>query len=406
MPVSPNFKISLFVLGCLFVLTSTSYAQTFSSGSTGADGPLTLTTPGTYDFDPKARNLDPEGDNIFHFTTVTIGTGVTLRLSNKFLNGPVYWLAQGAVVINGTLDLSGESGLSVTDNSSDRIAAAGGAGGYSGGLGGNSTIPPTPGNGPGGSPATTTNQPVTGISFGGTFTGNQYLVPLIGGSGGGGTVPACRNFGAGGGGGGGAILIASSASITLTGGTINAAGGNGGSPCSGVSPGGSGGAIRLIAPNISTSGTVPILNVNGGGFQGGAGRIRLEGYSVNINTGNTDIRGPFSISVPFKLALPSTPPSAIRVTSLVVGGTTIPINANPFSFPDATISSTGPVTVNVQAQYIPVGTTAKIFVASETGPDQTINCSTPLQGSLQQSTCSAQVTFVPGGSRGFVKATW
>src|SRR5690349_3158008 len=44
--------------------------QTFSSGSTGADGPLSYTTPGTYIFDPKALNIDPEGDNVFNFTTI------------------------------------------------------------------------------------------------------------------------------------------------------------------------------------------------------------------------------------------------------------------------------------------------------------------------------------------------
>ena len=45
----------------------------------------------------------------------------------------------------------------------------------------------------------------------------------------------------------------------------------------------------------------------------------------------------------------------------------IPINANPFSFPDATINSSTPVTVNVQAQFIPIGTIPKIIVMSETG---------------------------------------
>jgi len=102
---------------------------------------------------------------------------------------------------------------------------------------------------------------------------------------------------------------------------------------------------------------------------------------------------------------PTVPPSALKVTSLVVGGVTIPINANPFSFPDATINSSTPVTVNVQAQFIPIGTIPKIIVMSETGTDQTVNCAA-LQGTLQQSTCSASITFPTGGSRGFVKATW
>jgi hypothetical protein len=102
---------------------------------------------------------------------------------------------------------------------------------------------------------------------------------------------------------------------------------------------------------------------------------------------------------------PTAPPSALKVTSLVVGGVTIPINANPFSFPDATINSSVPVIVNVQAQFIPVGTVPGIIVISETGADQTVNCS-PLVGTLQQSTCSSSITFPTGGSRGLVKATW
>ncbi len=108
------------------------------------------------------------------------------------------------------------------------------------------------------------------------------------------------------------------------------------------------------------------------------------------------------MSTPFSVLLPATPPGAIKVTS--ING--IPINANPFSFPDAQINSPNPVIVNVQAQYIPIGTVPKIIVFSETGPDQTVNCS-PLQGaSIQQTTCSAQITFPTGGSRGFVTATW
>jgi hypothetical protein len=82
-----------------------------------------------------------------------------------------------------------------------------------------------------------------------------------------------------------------------------------------------------------------------------------------------------------------------------------PINANPFSFPDITLNSSSPITVAIQAQYIPVGTIPKLTVFSESGADQVIN-GTPLAGTLQSSTSTATVTFPMGGSRGFVKATW
>src|SRR4051794_1389532 len=99
------------LFSCLFALgsNSPSFSQTFSSGSTGADGALNLTMPGVVLFDPKSfiPPLNPAGDNIFNFTTINIGTGVTLRLTGNILPGPVYFLATGAVTINGTIDLSG-----------------------------------------------------------------------------------------------------------------------------------------------------------------------------------------------------------------------------------------------------------------------------------------------------------
>src|SRR5882724_5566441 len=77
--------------------------QTFSSsGSTGVDGALTLTTPGTVIFDPVALGIDVDGDNVFNFTTITIGPEVIVELRNNPLRGrSVVWLATGAVDISG-----------------------------------------------------------------------------------------------------------------------------------------------------------------------------------------------------------------------------------------------------------------------------------------------------------------
>lgn len=391
--------LGLFVCG-----VSGGYGQTFNSGSTGVDGALSFTTPGTFIFDPLALGLHPSVENVFNFTTINIGAGVTVKLTSKVLTGPIYWLAQGAVTITGTVDASGETGYTVTNNISDRVPAAGGAGGYSGGVGGNASLPPTAGNGPGGSAGTISNDPAGVAQFGGAFTGSQYLIPLIGGSGGGGAVPGgCLIFGPAGGGGGGAILIASSVSITLnntSSTSISVQGGNGGPSCSGSIPGGSGGAVRLVAPTIALPNVIPAIDARGGTYLGGSGVVRLESFNLTFpNPGN--VYGRLITSPPFKVVPPSTGPSALKVTS--VNG--VSINANPFSFPDTTINSSSAVMVNVQAQNIPVGTVPKIIVMSETGPDQTVNCSA-LAGTIQQSTCSASITFPTGGSRGFVKATW
>src|SRR5882762_2339215 len=117
--------ISLLVSIFCFANAGLSQTQTFNSGSNGSDGALNLTTPGTIIFDPKSFNppLNPTGDNVYNFTTINIGAGVTVKLTSKLLTGPVYWLAQGAVTIGGTIDLAGESGYSVTNNIADRIPA-------------------------------------------------------------------------------------------------------------------------------------------------------------------------------------------------------------------------------------------------------------------------------------------
>ena len=215
-------------------------AQTFSSGSNGSDGPLDLTTPGTVTFDPKTlvppRDLD--GDGIYHFTTINIATGVTVKFRGDIINSPVVWLAQGAVQINGTIDASGQNGFAAT-STTQRTFTIPGPGGFGGGYPAIGSNPPGPGLGPAGG-AISGCEGWSNVAFNGGFTGNQFVVPLIGGSGGGGNGPTA------GGAGGGAILVARSVSITGTG-SILARGGNHlyNSPVDRHSGGGAGGAIRL-----------------------------------------------------------------------------------------------------------------------------------------------------------------
>src|SRR6266702_2822337 len=187
-------------------------AQTFSSGSDGSDlefapsGP-----PGTVVvFDPSRFSGTQVSANIFNFTTITIPAGVTVRLSGNKINGPVYWLAQGDVDIEGTVDLSGGNGYDVTANPFLRVPSVPGSGGYGGGVGGDypsAVQQALPGNGPGGGTAGTRSA----VGGQGAFSGNQFLIPLVGGSGGGGSLDT--GLGEGGGAGGGALLIASSTQI-------------------------------------------------------------------------------------------------------------------------------------------------------------------------------------------------
>src|ERR1700730_10259411 len=172
------------------VLNAALLAQTFNSLSTGSDGALAFPNAKPGDvirFDPTTFTppLNPAHDNIFNFTTITIPQGVTIKLSGQNLGGPVYWLASGVVDIEGTLDLSGSPGHAPTNLISQRIPSIPGAGGFPGGVGGGgagSSYPVEAGQGPAGGAIC----PYGGESLGsgGGFTGNNFLVPLIGGSGG------------------------------------------------------------------------------------------------------------------------------------------------------------------------------------------------------------------------------
>ncbi len=156
-------------------------AQGFTSGSTGADGALDFSgVPAgtTVIFDPAALRdprLDPEGDSVYHFTTINIPVDVTVRLKSDVLGtAPVHWLATGAVQIAGTLDLSGEQGH-LGDTSASFVPSVPGPGGFPGGLGARFNIPGQRGFGPGGSfcsnqggGAVTVRQGIVAVLFMGT----------------------------------------------------------------------------------------------------------------------------------------------------------------------------------------------------------------------------------------------
>jgi hypothetical protein len=73
--------------------------------------------------------------------------------------------------------------------------------------------------------------------------------------------------------------------------------------------------------------------------------------------------------------------------------------------PDATINSSGPVAVVIEARNVPVGTVVQVRVMSEAVADFVVN-SAPLAGTQELSTATANVTFPPGFSRGLIRATW
>jgi hypothetical protein len=369
----------------------------FSSGSTGSDGALTYTTAGTYTFDPQVLGLDPAGDNIFNFTTINIASGVTLNMPADVLrNRSVIWLASGTVTIAGTLNLAGangsaESGGTGNNPGQGRYPAMPGAGGFPGGVGQYLSSPATNGDGYGAG--------VTSSTGGGSAVyayNSNMLDPLVGGAGGAGGAIGGGTAGGNGGAGGGAIRIVSTTSISVSG-SILAYGGNPTGGVSGYSGGyGSGGAIHLVAPTVTNTGT---LNANG--VVNPIGVVKVSANTASIGGGVT---GQYTLGPLYNPPLPAGVP-AVKVVS--VNGTNAPSDVTGSALsPDFTIATTSTVTVNISAAYIPLGTVVTLHLNSEQGNDATISCSA-LAGTLASSTASCTgVTFPQGVTITDIKAVW
>jgi hypothetical protein len=368
-------------------------AQTFSSGSTGADGAFTPTTNVT---------LAVPASGVFNFTNVTIPSGVTVRFTRNAANTPVTILATGNVTVAGTVDVSATSGGNVVNGTFlGSNAGIGGPGGFDGGNGANGVASPIGGTGlgPGGGGAgagagfATTGGVVSATGTPGAPYGNAELLPLIGGSGGGGGDTTLGTTSAGGGGGGGAILVAASGTITLTG-TINARGGNGGG---GNNPGGggSGGAVRLVATALTgATGTIDVrggsgnsgIGIASGG--GSLGRLRLEAYN---NTAVLNVNNVVpSVASPSAIALAGGP--VLTITS--IGGLSTPSAPTAsFNLPDITLpaSSAQPVTVTLAGTNIPPGTPVVVTVNGQTGGSA--SAAATLNGTLASTTASVAVAI-------------
>lgn len=355
------------LIACLlvFAMVLPTCAEEYISGSTGADGA----------FEPSETNtvVDLPPDGILNYTTVNIPAGVTVTFKKNEMNTPVYMLATGDVIISGTLHVS-------ADNAIGLIAGKGGPGGFDGGNGGIPAREGLAGGGPGGGKGGCLNCVFTGRSASGGIGGlynylNDELVNIIGGSGAGGGGSNSGWVGGGGGGGGGALLIASSSLVTLNG-TINARGSNGADGTlynnaysTGGGGGGSGGAVRVIAPTITGTGVIYAIPGTAGcyrlcGSAGGNGKIRFEAYDFSFSkpTNPTYLRGyPEPV---FHLMSPS-----MRIVS--IGGSDVAADAKGrYTSPDIILPKTvsNPVTVVINANNVPSGSSVNIVVISESTP--------------------------------------
>jgi hypothetical protein len=398
----------------LFCAAGTLQAQnTFSSGSTGADGAFNPTT---------TQTITVPDSGVFNYTTVNIPAGVTITYARNSTNKPLTILASGDVVIAGTVNLDGKIGNS---NGSGGFGGPGGFGGGAAGYGFDQSFSGVPGDGPGGGGGGIGGATITGSNIGdgggggygvaggtgggpaanagqgGPRFGAVTILPLIGGSGGGGGGTTNNSRGGSGGGGGGAILIASSGTITISG-TIFARGGNGASGNSngGSGAGGAGGGIRLIANIVTGGGNLNASGGFGSGFfhsagNGGQGYVRLEAYDYSNFTGSTTPTNIISFAFPHPITPPNSP--TLRIAS--VGGVNAPSTPQGSlqGVPDIIVPSSqpNPVTVALEGANLPVGTIVQVVLTPSKGNRTTVQ-SSGLAGSEAASTASASLTL-PGG---------
>ncbi len=238
-------------------------AQAFDTGSDGSAGDLVVSTNTTIQLPPDGR---------LKVRRVHVQRDAQLTFRPNAANTPAYVLSQGDILIEGTIDIGGES--------TTHGSITGGRGGPGGFRGGNRATDSTPtgnGHGPGGGRGAVGGTQAGAAGFrimpsngrgdqNGPAYGSPVLIPLIGGSGGGGATEHA------GGGGGGAILLASSTKVRLDG-LIASIGGSGPD-----ANGGSGGSVRIVAPLVEGAGRI---DVNGREW-GSIGRIRIDSFDARV----------------------------------------------------------------------------------------------------------------------------
>lgn len=410
------FRQALCFVAVIGLALSPSLAD-FNSGSDGSDGPLVVVggeyrtidlgqaatavwnTPSP---DPGKGVYDPDQwAVVFKYTTIDIAPSGIVEFINHPKGAPVVWLTTGDVTIDGDVNLDGETGHSAYEPHYHTIP---GPGAFAGGLTRSGSQQPSGGFGPGGGPIDGGASYGTSGSNGPSTYGKDYIIPLIGGSGGGGGNIGVPSYDGGGGAGGGAILIASSATITLNG-AIHANGGSGWGAGSSAyrAGGGSGGAIRLIAASeIIGPGQ---LRAQGGAASnrvGGSGRIRVEAPEISL----TDSGAPsFSSSFATGPVFPTVFPPTLRATS--VGGQPLPVDPDHgISTVDAQITIGDPVTLNIEATYIPPGVYVTVYVVGLRGAPTTYTSDQPLVGTWVSSSTTATITLPAGRSEIQLRVNW
>ena len=346
--------------------------------------------------------LPPDG--IFNYVSVNIPAGVTVTFQKNAANTPVVWLVQDDVVIDGTIDISGQSN------------GQSGPGGFNGGMAGFPAVNPQGGLGPGGGESDSSRgrscygggggystQGGSGIvtiqscnrNIGGVTYGRTEIIPLLGGSGGAGGGDDGSVAGSAGGGGGGAILIAASGTSTHNG-TILADGGLAFDTEAGCGGGGAGGAVKFVATVIEGEGNINAnpktricTSVHGGARNGGLGRIRFEAETLTRSSATSP---DFRFGLPGPLFIPNFPQLAISE----IGGISVP--AIPTGLNDVVIPPTvaNPMTVTFATTNVPLGSVVVLTIVPLTGEQSSIS-SGGITGTEESGTATVSAS-IPNGS--------
>lgn len=347
---------------------------------------------------------------VYKFSEVNIPSGVTVNFANHPSGAPVIWVVSGDVTIGGTVTLNGGGGICPNN---PPVNATPGPGGFRGGLPSESAVVGMAGLGPGGGNIGDSDSGGGGGGYaggggggncgggaGGTTYGNEFIIPLIGGSGGGG---GRGGNATGAGAGAGAILIVAAGDFVNTG-LIRANGGNSCNVNDGrEGGGGSGGGIRIVADTISGNGFFQALGGSGGdgdsfscrGGNGGVGRIRIEANSVDLATSGEP---PYSLGVPADPPIITPPDTAPLVRVLSVGGAAAPDNpGGDLSFPNADIEfdSDTAAPVVVEGINVPLDSTVRVRITPRNGTAYTVDA-VNIGGNAKLSTWQADVDFANG----------
>jgi len=384
------------------------------------DGALVVPDNTFMILDPVGKSLDIDGDNVYNFTSVSIGQNSTLRLkaSKMRKNAGVVFVVSGDVTIGfaGSININGDDGdVLVQPGQLSRRPSDPGPGGYPGGVGSRTdTAASAAGDGFGPAGSRGIAETIGCATVVTTNASNNHMnlsmIPLVGGAGGAGGYCASFPFGGNGGAGGGALRIVAAGTISMANSATITANGGAGSGINGNGPAagrGSGGMIHLIAPTITfglnnklsaeTTGTseqVPLKN--------GAGVIRLNATTVNglaqVQTLPTAIQGPL-YSIPLPSGIPEVVISKVDGLNVAVPPSGLITGA------DVVINNPNPVQVLLNAKNIPVGTAVTLRLNSENVADQTVTCP-GLTGTLAASTTTCTATFPLGANLSVASLSW